>query len=116
MRHCDSPNDQLAVTTETLLGVATPWMVVCVPEPVPAELPLPPGAVTVSFDLAHPVNRPATAIRQAMPLVLTRSFLNMICGTFSLCDALELLRHGVRAITGSARERVGATYERSARP
>jgi hypothetical protein len=97
------------VTTETLLGVATPWMAVCVPEPVPAELPVPAGAVTVSLDLAHPANRPAVASRQAMPADLTRSFLDVMYDTFALCSAIELLRHGVRALTGWARDRVRAT-------
>jgi hypothetical protein len=71
--------NQLAVTTETLLGVATPWMVVCVPGPgEPPE-----GAGAGSLDLAHPANRPAMAIRPAMPSNLTRNFLNVMCATFA---------------------------------
>src|SRR6185312_5527574 len=61
----------------------------------------PAGAVTVSLDLAHPANRPAVASRQAMPADLTRSFLDVMYDTFALCSAIELLRHGVRALMGA---------------
>src|SRR3569833_1192920 len=101
MRHDNTPNDQLALTSETLLGVATPWMVVCVPEPAPVPVPvpllvpepaagppLPAGAVTGLLDPPHPANRAPMAMRHATPSDLTRSFLNIMCIPFAwLCSA-----------------------------
>jgi len=80
-------------------------MVVCVPEPVPVELPPPVTGAAVSLDLAHPANRPALATSQARPWDLTRSFLNVMSDTFAfeLCNAVKLLQRGRCACLVGAR-------------
>jgi len=74
----------LAVTTETLLGVATPWMVVGVLGPVPVGPPPVGAEESVLFDLAQPANRAVMASRQATLWGFTRSFLDLMSDTFEL--------------------------------
>jgi hypothetical protein len=76
------------VTTETLRGVVTPWIVVGPPELLPLVGVEEAGGALL--DAEHPANRPAMAATQATPWVRTRSLLNFMSNT----SAFEMERIG----------------------
>jgi hypothetical protein len=70
----------LAVTTDTLLGVAIPVIVAGAEDPL---LPLPtaeapPEFVPATPELPHPTNKAATTLAPAIPVSLRRILLNLI--------------------------------------